>query len=194
MLQTYRKMLPILRWTTLLFMIATFFATENTKEILPTAYTFAKVISDICKLLYGVCLLKLATLSNKFRISGWLSIAAFAIGIVASLIITSKDIPILIQNLPAPIMVVMSEYYECKAHSNVLKEIEEDLSKKWSSFWWRYFIVLIEVTISFLLIRIVPAVGASLLLATAIVTILITLKKINYLKQSTVVIRTESSG
>ena len=190
-IQLYRKILPVLRWITILFMIATFFATENTKEVLPIAYTVAKQISDICKLLYGVCLLKLAVLSNKFRISGWLSIAAFAIGIVASLIISSKAIPILIQNLPAPIMVVMSEYYECKAHANVLKETNEDLSKKWSSFWWRYFIVLIEVAISFLLIRVVPAVGASLLLATAIVTILITLKKMTYLKQSAVVLQTE---
>ena len=135
----------------------------------------------------------MAVLSNKFRISGWLSIAAFAIGTVASLFITSTDIPILIQNLPAPIMVVMSEYYECKAHANVLKEIKEDLSKKWSSFWWRYFIVLIEVAISFALISIAPAVGASLILAVAIVTILIELKKINYLKQTATMIQTDLS-
>lgn len=184
-------MLPVLRGITILFMIATFFATENTKEVLPTAYTVAKVISDICKLLYGVCLLKLAVLSNKFRISGWLSIAAFAIGTVASLFITSTDIPILIQNLPAPIMVVMSEYYECKAHANVLKEINEDLSKIWSSFWWRYFIILIEVAISFALIRTVPAVGVSLILAVAIVTILIELQKVNYFQQTVAVIQTE---
>lgn len=190
-MQTYRTLLPILRWLSILFMIATFFSTENTKEIFPAVYIIAKVISSICKLLYGTCLLKLAALSNKFRISGWLSIAALAVGMVASLFISSKDVPILIQNLPAPIMIVMSEYYECKAHAKVLKEIKEDISKKWNSFWWRYFIVLIEVAISFWLIRIVPAVGASLLLATAIVTILITIKKMDYLKQSAFVTQTE---
>ena len=190
-MQTYGKLLPILRWTTILFMLATFFATENTKEVFPTVYTVAKVIADICKLLYGVGLLKLAVLSNKFRISGWLSIAAFSIGMAASLFISSKDVPILIQNLPAPIMVVMSEYYECKAHADVLKEIKEDLSKKWSSFWWRYLIVLIVVAISFALIRTVPAVGVSLILAVAIVTILIELQKINYLKQTATMIQTE---
>ena len=88
-------------------------------------------------------------------------------------------------------MVVMSEYYECKAHANVLKEINEDLSKIWSSFWWRYFIILIEVAISFALISIAPAVGASLILAVAIVTILIELKKINYLKQTATMIQTD---
>ena len=189
LMQTYRTLLPILCWLSILFMIATFFSAENTKEIFPAVYIIAKVISGVCKLLYGTCLLKLAALSNKFRISGWLSIAAFAIGMVASLFISSKDVPILIQNLPAPIMIVMSEYYECKAHAKVLKEIKEDISKKWSSFWWRYFIVLIEVAISFWLIRIVPALGASLIFAVAIVTILIELQKINYLKQTAVVTR-----
>lgn len=76
---------------------------------------------------------------------------------------------------------VVGIYYECKAHSAVLADVYEKLSKKWMILWKGWLGVMIALFCFMILILIVPSVGMIGFLLDMIALAVVGIMKLVYL-------------
>ena len=129
-------------------------------------YRIGQILDLICTILHGLILIRLSSEEARYRTAG------ICILIVAAVTVLDLVFPEGTGTFPAAALVALvvalvGMYYEYKAHSSVLADIYEELSKKWMILWKWSLGIMIALFCFMILTLIVPNVGLiGLLLAT----------------------------
>lgn len=141
--------------------------------------TFTSIVAFILPLVYGLIVMTLSSVNKKFITAG---ICYFLTPIIGMLAIESFDETIvLICALIEVILSIISTRQEIYAFSESLKDVNKGLSRKWLDLWASMLkwigIMIASVFISLL----IYVVGAILLIVTAIVIFILSIKRLVYM-------------
>lgn len=178
------KRIGVLFWLIIVNSVAGFFTGNNTNEL----YGIGWVISTGADLAYGIVLLSLAPEDESYRMSGICVILCAAIGIVSTAMnlgIPGAGIMLgMIAVILTAVLDIAGEYYEFKAHAGVMSYVSQMMSDKWNRLWkwrlWTMLGMLAAVIVSIL----ISAIGVLIALIAGIGTLVISIMKIVYLRQT----------
>ena len=129
-------------------------------------YRIGQILDLICTILYGLILIRLSSEEARYRTAG-ICILIVAAVTVLDLVFPEGKGTFPAAALVALVVALVGMYYEYKAHSSVLADIYEELSKKWMILWKWSLGIMIALFCFMILTLIVPDVGLiGLLLAT----------------------------
>lgn len=185
------KWLWIVFWLIIPSTIASFMTHETIVEYLPGLYLPGQILSAVCSLTYGLILVKLASEEDRYKTAG---ICALVCGVVSAIVAfisgTGETATwTLIFTLPAAVVSFVGEYNEYMAHSIVLSGVDNELSEKWEKLWKWYIGMFGAMIGSILVMLIIPILGALVILAAAIGTIVVSILKLVYLYRTAKIFR-----
>ena len=144
------------------------------------------VITMVSNLAYAAVLFKLKNVNDRYlTAAGWMAASALLSGLMGI-----KDAgwtefdPGMLLTIPTAIAGLLGIYQECKAHSEAMLGIDEDLFVQWENYWkWR--IGLVAATFACILLIIISKILTLLvLLSVAIGTIVLSILRLVYLYRS----------
>lgn len=189
--QILGKWLWILFWLIVPAEIAGLMTNENIGGIIPALYYPGQILSALCSLAYGGILLRLATEEDGYRTAGICSLIAGGVSVLVAVISGPGEAPAgtLLFTLPAGIVALVGEYKEFTAHSDVLADVDRELSEKWCLLWkWNIglFVGMLGCTV---LMLIIPLLGALAIIAAAIGLVVVSIMKLVYLYRTAKIFR-----
>lgn len=127
----------ILFWLVVPATIASLLQIDFFKETSPDIYIIGQIISAVCFIAHSAILLKIAPAEKRYRTAGICALASAVSPIFDFFTIQSvqKLLLFLVIALPFAIISIVGEYFEYKAHSAVLKDLDNRLSEKWIKLW-----------------------------------------------------------
>ena len=161
----------------------------------PSIYLIGLILFPVCTIAYGLILLKISSEEGTYRTAGICIMVYGFIEVLLYFIFKAEELPewTLIITIPAGIITLLGEYYEYRAHSDVLVGIDKNLSEKWSILKKWYLGGIIAIFSSFILMMIAPLLGLIALWGGAIVYLIIKIIKLVYLYRTAKVFRKYSA-
>ncbi len=169
------KWLMILFWVMIVSGIGSFLSGDLVKESIPALYYVGTGVNIAGSLLLALIMLKLSCEETLYRSAAYCYLGSTAISLVtASILFLSTDLTdwlafSLLLSIIAMIVVLLSIYYEYKAHANVVRDTSEAMADKWEDLWGYTVKILIALVV---LIIFSGALGILGIIATLIVLIL----------------------
>ena len=185
------KWLWILFWLIVPSEIAGLMTNENVVRLIPALYYPGEILAALCHLAYGGILLRLAAEDDGYRSAGICSLIAGGVSILVALISGPGEAPAgsLLFTLPAAIVALVGEYKEFTAHSDVLADVDRELSEKWLLLW-KWNIGLYGGLIGCMVVMLIlPLLGALVMIASAIGLLVVGIMKLVYLYRTAQVFR-----
>ena len=174
--------------------IADLLSGDNMEEVAPELYTIASIVSLICGIVYLVILFKLSREEALYRKAAQyylISLILTAITLIIMLVsIGNENEGLLVLSFFAVIaglvIAFVSEYYEYKAHANVVRDASTEMAAKWEKLWKYYIRMLLGLLGSIVLLALIPMIAAIMLmlLALAIGMLIISIIKIVYVYET----------
>lgn len=185
------KWLWIVFWLIIPSTIASFMTHETIVEYLPGLYLPGQILSAVCSLTYGLILVKLASEEDRYKTAGICALVCGVVSAVVAIISGTGETATwtLIFTLPAAVVSFVGEYNEYMAHSIVLSGVDNELSEKWEKLWKWYICMFGAMIGSILVMLIIPILGALVILAAAIGTIVVSIMKLVYLYRTAKIFR-----
>ena len=164
--------------------IASLMTHETVGGMIPALYYPGQILSALCHLAYGGILLRLATEEDGYRTAGICSLIAGGVSVLVAFIAGPGEAPVgtLLFTLPG-------EYKEFTGHSDVLADVDQELSEKCCLLWkWNIglYIGMLGCTV---LMLIIPLLGALAILAAAIGLVVVSIMKLVYLYRTAKIFR-----
>lgn len=184
------KRAPILgKWLWLLFWlfipasVASLISNDTLGQLFPGLYVFGKILSILCTVAYGLILLKLGQEEDVYRSAGGYTLISGVLSLILGIIpATTEYLGLsLLLTVPAVIVELIAQCHEYSAHSEVLADVDRELSEKWMILWKWFLGVYLGVIGSLILMIIAPLLGALVMLASAIGLLVISILKLVYL-------------
>lgn len=177
------KWLWVIFWLIIPSTIASLMTNDTIASYFPALYLPGQILNAAISIAYGVILIKLADLEERYRTAGRYGLIAGLVSAVLAIITGAGDPPAwtLLITLPAAIIAIIGEYNECLAHSAVLTGVNNNLSEEWLNLWKWYIGSYAAMLVSLLLVLIIPILGLLVILAASIVMIIIGILKLVYL-------------
>lgn len=177
------KWLWILFWLIIPSTIAGLMTDDTISGMFPGLYMPGQILNALCHLAYGGILLYLASEEDGYRTAGICSLVAGGISVLVSVISGPGDAPAgsLLFTLPAAIVALVGEFKEFTAHSDVLADVDRELSEKWCVLWkWNIglYVGMLACTV---VVFIIPLLGALGVLAASIGLLVVSIMKLVYL-------------
>lgn len=177
------------RWLWLLFWLilpaelAELLTLETVALWSPALAWFGQVLGVLCSAAYGLILLKVSSEEPCcYRTAGICSLVVSAIQAVLLCIPGGNSAGwSLLFTLPAAVLALVSFYYECMAHAEVLLEADHALSEKWRLLWRWYAAATAALFGGTFLLLIIPLLGVLLLLAGSVGLLVLSILKLVYL-------------
>ncbi len=175
------------RWLGLLFWlfipnaITALMTGDAVMKSYPDIYRIGQILDLVCPIFYGLILIRLSSEEARYRTAGICNL------ICAAVIVLDFVFPEGTGNFPegalaALIVDTIGMYYEYKAHSAVLADVYEILSKKWMILWkWCFGIMIALFCFMILGLLIVPSVGVIGILLATIALAVVSIVKLVYL-------------
>lgn len=183
------KWLWILFWLFVPSMIAGFMSNESVLPISPQIYMAGKGIRAVCSLVYGGILLKLATVEERYRTAGICIFVSAAVSVLVIAISAAASILGLIISISGLIVALVGEYNEFQGHSNVLADVDDERSAKWTSLWKWYIGCILAMPCGLVVLTMIPLLGLILICCAGIGVIIVSIMKLVYLYQTAKVFR-----
>lgn len=180
------KWLWILFWMFIPAAIGSLMTEDFVVNAVPGLLLPGVVITMVSNLAYAAVLFKLKNVNDRYlTAAGWMAASALLSGLMGI-----KDAgwtefdPGMLLTIPTAIAGLLGIYQECKAHSEAMLGIDEDLFVQWENYWkWR--IGLVAATFACILLIIISKILTLLvLLAVAIGTIVLSILRLVYLYRS----------
>ena len=196
MAEISRKAPFMSKWLMVLFVvmiasgIADLLSGDNMEELMPEVYAIASIVSLICGIVYLVILFKLSREESLYRKAAQYYLISLALTILTLIIMlfSIEHEGLLILSffvvIAALVIAFVSEYYEYKAHANVVRDASAEMAAKWEKLWKYYIRILLGVLGCIILLALIPMIAAILLLALTIGTFVISIIKIVYVYQT----------
>ena len=176
------KWLWILFWLVIPGTIASLMTHESVVEWAPALQFPGEILNAVCSFAYGLILLKLAPVVQRYRTAAYCVLVAAGVGLVLTLLGSEQSSPLwwLLMLLAAAVGLA-AEYQEYHAHAEALAGADRDLSEKWYKLWKWYIGSMGAVLASILVILIVPFLGLLVTLAALIAVLVVGILKLVYL-------------
>ena len=177
------KWLKVLFWLIVPLLITGIIGNDKITGDLPRLCNAGKLLNSACYIVYGVILLILSPAEKHYRTAGICDIVSYTAVLLTQFITVAEDTPewSLAITLPATIITLVGLYNEYTAHSGVLTDVDNLLSKQWIKL--RDWTLGLEIGLlaADILVVIVPILGVIALLAVAIGLLVVSIKKLIYL-------------
>ena len=185
------KWLWILFWLVVPATIAGVMKNEKIMNVSPGIYLCGQVINAACSIAYGVILLKLSAVDDRYHTAGICSLITAGVSILIVLLFGTSEAPSWspIITLPAAGIGLIREYNEYSAHSSVLVGADDELSEKWTTLWKWFIRCTLGMIGSILLALFSPILGTVLLIGAAIGIVIVSITKLVYLYRTAKVFR-----
>ena len=132
-------------------------------------------------ILYGVILLPMRGVEEKYRIAGIFSILAAVLSMGLEVIQVESPLMVLVMGLPTLRLGWIAKYYEFHRHAAVLRELDLEFSQKGLTLWKWYGVIIAGMIVSTLVVLISFLLAALLILAFTIGTAVIAIVQLVYL-------------
>ena len=175
------KWLWILFWLFIPGVIASIMVNENIASLFPALFVPGQILQTVCQLIYGAILIKASDWDSRYRISGVIVIAANILSIALEYVFAGNEEVLLLMLIPLGIAGLVGEYYEYMAHSDVVKEFDEEIAAKWKKLWKWYIGSFGLMVLSIVLMFITAILGLLAMLVSAIALIVVSILKLVYL-------------
>lgn len=160
--------------------------------------TIGDVIVLICMIVYALLLLKLTPISRRFQKSAFFIFANIAVHLFISIILLIPFLMLdessllfsLIILVPLMVFGLFAEYFEYKAYSEILTNVNDELALKWQVLWNVYLFGTVSLFITMALAVAVPVLGLLLLLISLIIVLVVSILKLVYLYRTATLFRT----
>ena len=178
------KWLWLIFWLIIPSSVAGILTNQTIVQYLPSLNLPGQILNAICCAIYGISLLKLASVEEFYKKAGiFVLIAGGVSAAVAVVAGATGQTPAwtLLLTIPAAIVALVGEYNEYMGYSAVLSGVDDELSEKWAALWKWYIGMFLGMFGCILIMLIFPLLGALALLAAAIGLIVVGIKKLVYL-------------
>lgn len=180
------KWLWLIFWLIIPSSVASILTNQTVIQYLPGLNLPGQILNAICCAIYGISLLKLASVEEFYKKAGIFVLIAggiSAVDAIATGTAGAAQAPAWtwLLTIPAGIIALIGEYNEYMGHSAVLAGVDNELSEKWASLWKWYIGLFLGMLGCILVILILPLLGALALLAAAIGVVVVSIKKLVYL-------------
>ena len=139
------------------------------------------ILSMVVGILYGVILMPMKEVEEKYRMAGIFSILAAVLSMALEVVQVENPLMVLVIGLPTLILGLVAKYYEFHSHAAVLRDFDLEFSQKWLTLWKWYCVVIAGMIVSALVVLISFLLAALLILAFAIGTFVIAIVQLVYL-------------
>lgn len=200
------KQAPILgKWLWLIFWliipgsIGSLLTDRTIIQYMPGLHFPGQIINTICFIIYGVALLKLAGVDNRYKKAGVYLLISGGVSVVEALVVGTANAAqtppwTLLLTIPAAIIALIGEYNEYMGHSAVLSGVDNELSEKWEVLWPWYIGLFLGMFGCILVMLIAPVLGAIAILGCAIGIIVVGILKLVYLYRTAKIFREYPAG
>lgn len=169
--------LKVLLWLNVPSFVGGLLATQSGSEEIALLGLF---ISLFVELIYGVILIKLATVEKRFAYSGIFFLLSTGLSGFSLFIPSSMKIPSLIISMVSTVLSTAATYYEIYGYASVLRGVDNVLSAKWIKVWkWNLIMIVALFGGTFVAVAI-PSLGALMILASSFIAIAVSVLKIWY--------------
>ena len=185
------KWIWILFWLIVPTIVTWIMGTEMIMGDNPGIYLIGLILFQVCSIAYGLILLKISSEEDGYRTAG---ICIMVYGFIKGLLFFIFKVQVLpkwtlVITIPAGIIALIGEYYEYKAHSDVLVGIDNNLSEKWTILKKWYVGGILAFCCSFILMMIAPLLGLIALWGGVIVYLVVKIIKLVCLYRTAKVFR-----
>lgn len=187
-------------WVLIVLTIANVFSGESMEEMSSGVYTFFTVVGGVCAVLYAVILLKLSSEEELYRKSAYYWIAAAVIvfvSIVAMVVgelLGGFGIALgLLLLIAATVVSIIGEYYEFRAHANVLQEFDVVFSEKWQKLWKYYLGMTIGMLVATIAMVLIPLLGMIAVVVFTVGLLVVSVLKLVYIYQMAKLFRAQAA-
>lgn len=177
--QTLGKWLWILFWLIIPSTVSSIMTLEEMQTAVPAVYMAGLLLSVACSVAHSLILLKIALEEDGYRTAGICNL--FTAGVQLLMIFFAETGWVNILSVPAIIVGLVARYQEYKAHSAVLRDVDDALSAKWLKLWKWTIGLYAGILGSVLVTLLVPVLGAVLLLGILIGIIVVSILYLVYL-------------
>ena len=176
------KWLWLLFWLVIPGVMAGVMTQEKVVEWIPALEVPGHILDAVCQLAYGLILLKLAPVTQRYRASAYCCLADVGMTLVVTVAGLEQSSPLWwLLMLPAAAVGLASEYQEYHAHADVLEGADAELSGKWRTLWKWYIGSMAVLLGCVLVVLIAPAFGLFVMLAALIAIVVVGIMKLVYL-------------
>lgn len=143
----------------------------------PALESVGRVGQVLCSVVYSLILFRISREHRNYKIAAMLGLGSVVIDIL-DIYMNISDIWLLIMLAGAQIViVVISDYYEYKAHADLVLVVDGNISEQWDKFWrWNVY-SSVGFIVSLFLMVMIPLVGALGSLVSVIGMLVAAIKK-----------------
>jgi len=188
------KWLWIVFWLILPSSVASVLTNQTLVQYVPSLYLPGQILNAVCCAVYGISLLKLASVEGAYKKAGICILIAGSVSAVVAIAVGisgAVEAPTwtLLLTIPAAIVAFVGEYYSFCAYAAVLDGVEQELSEQWRKLWKWYIGLFLGMFGSIVIMLILPVIGVLALLAAAIGILVVGIKKLVYLYRTAKIFR-----
>ena len=188
------------RWLWVLFwlVIPQSLASLLSGNILPAEYDGLLLLGQAFQLIYylgcGLVLLKLSPLLSRYRTAGVCYAAGGVVSAAAALLPVSDDagglaMAVSLASLLGTLALLAAEYQECMGHSELVEELNPDLSRQWRRLWKLFIGCYAALFVSVLLLAFSALLALFVTLAGTLGLLAVMILKLIYLYRTTSLFR-----
>lgn len=149
---------------------------------IPTLYLGGEVINILVNISYGLILLKISVRSERYRTAAICCLIAAGCGVVLALLPDTVMAALtLLLSLPVVVVSFYGEYQEYMGHSDILREMDGEMSGKWEGLWKWYIGTNGAIWGGIILMVIMPVLGALAVLGAFVGVAVVEILKLIYL-------------
>ena len=172
------KWLWILFWLFVPQVIANFMTGDTMAALAPALVKPGQIGLIICMIIRVIVLLIISREHGSYRLAAILGMVSVAVDVVLQMS-GMEDVYILFMLAVVQLVIMLfSEYYEYKAHTDVVMLVNAVISAQWDNYWKWNMYSLIGIGVSMFLIFLIPGVAALAMLASAIGLLVAGIKKL----------------
>ena len=176
------KWLWLLFWLVIPSNLAALMANETVTQWFPGLYLPGEILSVITNIIYGLILIKLSSVEDRYGTAGICSLVVSGISLlVVCLTETEASGWTLLVSIAATIISLVETYNEYMAHSTVLSDLDNALSNKWEILWKWHIGMIAGVLGGAILALLLPLLGLLAVLAGAVGILVVSIIKLIYL-------------
>lgn len=199
--QYWSEKAPFLsKWLWLLFwlVIPQALASLLSGDVIPADYSALLLLGKIFQLIYylgcGLVLLKLSPILDRYRTSGICYLAGGVVTIATDLLPVSDETSTLallvsLAGLLGVLALLAAEYQECMGHSELLEDVNLDLSRQWKKLWKLFIGCYAALFVSVLLLFVSALLGLFVTLAGTLGLLAVMILKLIYLYRTAMFFR-----
>ncbi|MBQ7015074.1 MAG: DUF3795 domain-containing protein [Clostridia bacterium] len=186
------KWLPILFWTSIVSVIIGLFDSDSIQQSSLKVYLIASIAESICGFISVFIFFKISSTSKRYKTAAWATLIA-TIGVLVTLVLFlfTLELTLVLVVSALSIVSLYAKYSEYKGHSDVLEEVDPDLSEKWDKLI-KWYIICNIALIASVILALIPKLAVLVILVASIGMIIVGIFELVFLYHTAKVFKSVS--